>query len=262
MKKNKKTIIIASIIVLIILVIVIALIIRNSNNQEMQQEEQQAQTNSIEQEESFEEFKNNSIMYDEEATLAELKEEYNITGPDELYEIQTEYDGRKAIVVKAEINYKTAFAGLIKKSIPNFSELDSIYEENYPKGKGIWIDEASQEKIINYLNNTELLNNEYFVNDSGFLQVNKTDSETEMDKTLEEVINSDKLNLLSISGTSYMVDTVTGEIVRNPFEDLGHLQTYEYFENKNDRIIFITENINKELSEDEIFQSIIELLKI
>ena len=143
----------------------------------------------------------------------------------------------------------------------SFSEIDSCFEENYPKENGIWIDKTSQESIINYLNNTELLNNEYSVNDDGFLQVNKKDNETEIDATLEEIVNSNKLTIISISGTCYMVDPVTGEIVKNPFEDLDSTQTYEYFEYEDDKNIFVTENINKELTEDEIFESIIELIK-
>ena len=57
-----------------------------------------------------------------------------------------------------------------------------------------------------------------------------------------------------------MVDPVTGDIVRNPYEDLNSTQTYEYFEYEDDKIIFVTENINKELTEDEIFESIIKLI--
>ncbi len=253
---NKKKIIISiCIIALIILVIGLFFIIKNWNNQKEQSKE-----SNNNQEESFEEFKNKSIMYDEQADLEELKKEYNITGPNEIYEIQTEYDGRKAVVVKPEINYKTAFEGIIKESVPDFSEIDSYFEENYPKEDGIWIDENSQERIINYLNNTELLNNEYSINDDGFLQINKNENGTEMDKDIEEAINSDKLNVISISGTCYMVDPITGDIVRNPYEDLNSTQTYEYFEYEDDKIIFVTENINKELTEDEIFESIIKLI--
>ena len=253
---NKKKIIISiCIIALIILVIGLFFIIKNWNNQKEQSKE-----SNNNQEESFEEFKNNSIMYDEQANLDELKEEYKITGPDEIYEIQTEYDGRKAVVVKPEINYKVAFAEIIKKSVPELSEIDSCFEKNYPKEDGIWIDENSQERIINYLNNTESLNNEYSINDDGFLQINKNENGTEMDKDIEEAINSDKLNVISISGTCYMVDPITGDIVRNPYEDLNSTQTYEYFEYEDDKIIFVTENINKELTEDEIFESIIKLI--
>lgn len=252
MKKEKRIII--CIILLIVFGICLFLIAKNLNAKEVQEK-------NINNETIDEDLKNNSTMYDEEATLEELKKEYNITGSNELYEIQTEYDGRKAIVVKPEINYKVAFAGLIKNSIPDFSEIDSCFEENYPKNTGVWIDEDSREIIVSYLNNTELLNNNYSVNDSDFLQVNKSNNETELDKYVENAINLKGLNVISVSSTCYMVDPVTGDIVRNPFEDLDSIQTYEYFEYEDDRIIFVTENINKELTEDEIFESIIELIK-
>lgn len=251
MNKKKKIIIIISIIVLIIVLAIGGILIaktwnNNTNNQE---------------ENEMDEFRNTSIMYDENASLDELKEEYKITGPDELYEVQTEYDGRKAVVVKQEIDYKVAFAGMIKDDIPEFSEIDTIFNDNYPQGTGMWIDEKSRESILNYLNNTELLNNNYSVNDNGFLQVKKSENETNMDKDLENILNGDKLNILSISGTYYMVDPVTGEIVKNPFEDLDSTQTYDYVENGNDKIIFITENIDKKLTDDEIYESIVELIK-
>lgn len=254
MDKKKKIIILISIIVIIVLVIGGILIAKTWNNNDNNQNENTANN-------EMDDFKNTSVMYEEEPSLDELKEEYKITGPDELYEVQTEYDGRKAVVVKPEIDYKVAFAGMIKNDIPSFSEIDTIYEENYPQGSGVWIDEDARENFVNYLSNTKLLNNKYSVNDSGFLQVTKNENETNMDKDLENIINSDGLNILSISGICYMVDPVTGEIVKNPFEDLDGSQTYEYFENGNDRIIFVTENVDRELTQDEIFESIIELLK-
>lgn len=254
MDKKKKIIILISIIVIIVLVIGGILIAKTWDNNDNNQNENTANN-------EMDDFKNTSVMYEEEPSLDELKEEYKITGPDELYEVQTEYDGRKAVVVKPEIDYKVAFAGMIKNDIPSFSEIDTIYNDNYPQGSGVWIDEDARETFVNYLNDTKLLNNEYSVNDSGFLQTNKCDNETEMDKYLENIINEDKLNVISISGICYMVDPVTGEIVRNPFEDLDGSQTYEYFENENDRIIFVTENVDKELTQDEIFESLIELLK-
>ena len=250
MKSTKKIIICICIIVLLVALAIIGFFISKTwNNQE------KSNINEID------EFKSNSIMYDENANLQELKKEYKITGPDELYEIQTEYDGRKAVVIKPEINYKVAFAGLIKNDKPNFEQTDTIYNTNYPQENGIWIDKDNRNTIIEYLNNTELLNNEYLINENGFLQVNVTEKETEMDKVIEKEINSNQLTIISISGTCYMVDPVTGEIVRNPYEDLDNIQTYEYFENENDKIIFITENINKKLTNDEIFKSIIELVK-
>ncbi len=242
-------------LVVLILIIIVCFIINNLSKEE------EKQTEEMDTENEYSSFMNNSIMYKENATLKELKEEYNITGPDEIYEIQTEYDGRKAIVVKEDINYKVAFAGMIKNSIPDFSEIDSLFEEKYPKNQnGVWIEETNREIILNYLNNSELLKNEYSINENGFLKMQENDDETNLDKELKDILNSQNTYIISVSGICYMVDPVTGEIVKNPFEDLDHGQTYEYFENENDKIVFITENINKELTNDEILKSVISLI--
>ena len=247
MKKHKKIII--SIIGLIIILAIGYILIAKMRNSKTEDNNE------------IENFKNNSIMYKEEASLNDLKEEYKLTGPDEIYEIQTEYDGRKAVVIKPEIDYKVAFAGIIKNDIPSFEEIDTIYNENYPQQNGIWIDKDNRDKIIQHLNNTELLNNKYIVDETGYLKISQKANETDIDKKIEDAINSNKLNIISISGTCYMVDPVTGEIVKNPFEDLNSTQAYEYFETDNNKIIFITENIKKTLTEDEILESIIELIK-
>ena len=62
-------------------------------------------------EENNNEMKQSSTMYDENADIEDLKQEYKMTGSDELYEIQTEEDGRKVLYIKPDINYKVAFAG-------------------------------------------------------------------------------------------------------------------------------------------------------
>ena len=116
-------------------------------------------------ENNYENFKEESTMYDENATIDDLKEEYNIEGNSELYEIQTEYDGRKVLAIKASENYKVAFAGLIKKSKPTFEEATKIFEEQYPKQAGIWIEPESRQIILNYLNNN--LNSSYEIEENG-----------------------------------------------------------------------------------------------
>ena len=113
--------------------------------------------------ESNNEMKQSSTMYDENANLTDLKQEYKMTGSDDLYEIQTEEDGRKVLNIKPDINYKVAFAGMIKDTIPEFSEIDSIYEENYPTNSGIWVEENSREQIVNLFN--EYLDSEYEIVD-------------------------------------------------------------------------------------------------
>ena len=58
-----------------------------------------------------------------------------------------------------------------------------------------------------------------------------------------------------------MVDVVTGEIVENRYNDLEEYQTYEYFQDGDKIIIFISENLENRMTNDEIFDSLIELAK-
>lgn len=100
---------------------------------------------------TYNEMKQNSLMYNNTATVDDLKEEYGMSGNDDLYDVETEYDGRQVLKVKATENFKVAFAGLVngtKNSIENSSE---IFENEYPTENGIWIEKNSREKIENIL---------------------------------------------------------------------------------------------------------------
>ncbi len=242
---NKKILISICIIILIIVGVVVFLFTRK----------QPVPTK--ENEENSNEMKQSSTMYDENANLEDLKQEYKMTGSDELYEVQTEGDGRKVLNIKPDINYKVAFAGLMKSSIPDFKEIDSIYETNYPTENGIWVEENSREQIVNLFN--KYLSSEYEIID-GYLKIKNENTPSQNDKKLKEVINGDKQFILSISGVSYLVDTVSGNILDNPFEEFDKYQIYEYVEYEDNKIIFITENNKKALTDEEIFDSVLKLI--
>ena len=124
---KKKILIIIS--VLIILIIVGLLFIGSLNKQfEVY--------NNIETNNIYTELDKNEVQYQENTTVEDLKKQTSITGDDEIYEIQKEYDGRKVLTVKASIKYKVAFAGMIKKSAPKYDELDNILKQNLPKYAG------------------------------------------------------------------------------------------------------------------------------
>lgn len=186
------------------------------------------------------------LEQEEEIPIEELKEEFNATGADEIYEVQTEYDGRKVLAVKPSINYRVAFAGMIKKAKPEYSEVDKIYEENMPTENGIWIEKSSRDKILKLLNNNS--NDKYEITDDGYLKCNKK-------------IKGDKQYILCISGENYMVDTLNGDIVINPFEDLDSHQSYNYVKDNNKMIIFITNNLKKKLTDKEIVEDMLSLLE-
>ena len=59
----------------------------------------------------------------------------------------------------------------------------------------------------------------------------------------------------------YIVDDITGEILDYSFEDMDKYQTFEYFEDENKKIIFITENKSNQLKENEIIESLLNILE-
>lgn len=207
---------------------------------------------------AYNEMKQNSLMYNNTATVDELKEEYGMSGNDDLYDVQTEYDGRQVLKVKATENFKVAFAGLVngtKNSIENSSE---IFENEYPTENGIWIEKNSREKIEKYLN--ENMKSKYKINEKGYLTISEKKSSKE-DNEIEKIINGNKQYIIGISGTNYYIDALTGEAVDNPFEELDKYQTYAYCQDEDKMVIFITENKSKALQNSEIFESVLALMK-
>ena len=219
-------------------------------------------TNNIDTEvqEDYMDMKNNSIMYNDDASLENLKTEYNIIGENDLYEVNTESDGRKVINVKASINYKVAFAGIIKGAKPTFEDVNSLFEKNAPNKNGIWITLADRDKILNYFNNNEYLKYKYKIDDEGYLQIDDNKNPTDMDKKIEKIINGKNQYILDISSMYYMVDTVTGQIVDNPYNELSRYQPYEYVKDEGKMIIFISENKDNYMTENDIFSSLMNLI--
>ena len=74
------------------------------------------------------------------------------SGNDDLYDVETEYDGRQVLKVKATENFKVAFTGLVKGTKNSIENSSEIFESEYPTENGIWIEKNSREKIEKYLN--------------------------------------------------------------------------------------------------------------
>lgn len=249
MKNNKKVIAFIIIAFIIILIIIFAL---------FQHKKDKDKNNQIEAN-IIEEIDKNQIAYQENVTVDELKNEIGATGNTDIYEVQQEYDGRNIITVKANIKYKVAFAGMIKKSTPKMEELDEILNKNLPRENGIWVEEQSRDKILEMFNNDKV-NSKYVIDGDGYLKIQDKNSQNEIDKKLEKIINGNKQYILDISSVCYIVDEITGEILDYNFENMDKYQTYEYFEDNDRMIIFITQNKANLLTDADIFNSVIELL--
>ena len=111
---------------------------------------------------TYNEMKQNSLMYNNTATVDDLKEEYGMSGNDDLYDVETEYDGRQVLKVKATENFKVAFTGLVKGTKNSIENSSEIFESEYPTENGIWIEKNSREKIEKYLN--ENMKSKYKIN--------------------------------------------------------------------------------------------------
>ncbi len=245
-KKDRKNKVIIGIIIISIVIIlsIIFFIVDRKDKKE----------NSLEEnwENPYTEIDKNEIEYQENATIDELKEETGLTADSNLYEINTEYDGRKVLNIKTDIQYKVAFAGIIKGQAPTIEEIDTIMQENHPTENGIWIEKNSRTKLLELLK--ENTNSEYDINEKGYLIIKEKREQNDIDKNLERLINTNKQTIVTISNIYYEVDSVTGEIVEYPFEQLDNYQAYDQITSGDNTIIVITSNANQTLTNQEILR--------
>lgn len=245
--KNKKVIILVVLLIMFVAILVLLF------NKRIQKDNNQ---NNFEQ--YGEQVDKNQIEYQPDVTVEEIKNEIGATGNTDIYEVEQEYDGRNILAVKPSIKYKVAFSGMIKNAKPSMSELDNIMEEKLPHKTGIWVEEKSRDKILEIFNDGDV-NSKYLIDDDGYLKIDRKNNQNDNDKKIEKIIKGKKQYILDISSVCYIVDDITGEILDYNFENMDKYQTYEYFEDKDKYIVFITENSNNVLTNLEIFKSIINL---
>lgn len=245
--KNKKVIILVVLLIMFVAILVLLF------NKRIQKDNNQ---NNFEQ--YGEQVDKNQIEYQPDVTVEEIKNKIGATGNTDIYEVEQEYDGRNILAVKPSIKYKVAFAGMIKNAKPSMSELDNIMEEKLPHKTGIWVEEKSRDKILEIFNDGDV-NSKYLIDDDGYLKIDRKNNQNDNDKKIEKIIKGKKQYILDISSVCYIVDDITGEILDYNFENMDKYQTYEYFEDKDKYIVFVTENSTNVLTNLEIFESIIKL---
>ena len=250
MSKKKILIIVLVIVILLIIGIIVTISILNKGKDEDTNSE-----NITSPEVPDVEIDKNQVDYNNNATVNELKDFTGASGDSELYEVATEYDGRKVLKIKDNKQYDVAIAGIIKQGKPEFSEVETLKEKG-PNKTGIWVSEKSRTDFLNLLEGQT--NSQYSINDEGYLEIKDKSSQNEIDKKLESLISSDKQFAIDVSGTDYIIDSVTGEIVENPFEQLDAYQAFDYIANDGSYIIVVTTNKEKALQKSEILNSIIE----
>lgn len=250
MKKNKVILIIGSIMVLLVAVLIMVHVCIQNKENTQKKEEQEDWNN------PYTQIDKNEVSYQENASIDEIKQQMGLTADSNLYEINTEYDGRKVLNIKADIRYKVAFAGMIKKEAPKIEEIDSIIQEKHPTENGLWIEEGSRERFLALLKGNT--NAEYQINEKGYLEIKNNNQQNENDKNLERFIHADKKLLITIADQYYEVDHVTGEIVEYPFEKLDNYQTYDRIESDDNLLFVISSNSNGKLTNQTILEDLLQ----
>ena len=218
--------------------------------------------NEIKIDNSINEDKKNEIQYQKNASIEQIKNELGYTADSNLYRIDTEYDGRKVLNIKHELQFMVAFAGLIKTEDLKISDVEDIFNGNYPKKSGIWIEENNRKQIKEFINTNT--NSKYIINKEGYLEIEEQKEQNDKDIVLEKIINSNKTIVLSINSFYYEIDNVTGEINKYPFEQLDEYQSLDMIKNDNNILIVLSSNRNNKLTDkqisDELFIVLNEIL--
>lgn len=199
--------------------------------------------------------KENEISYQNDVSVGELKNETGLTGDDSIYQIDTEFDGRKVLNIKADIQYKVALAGVLQKDMPNYNDVDNVIQEALLTKNGIWVEESSREKFMNLLKT--ITESEYEISSDGFLNIINKENQNEYDKKIEKIINGEAQYIMQIADKYYELDTVTGEVVEYPYQRLDPYQTYDVVEDSNNRIYFLNTNSDNKISDEDIIKDVI-----
>lgn len=239
MKENKKKIIMFAVVIIIILIFISFLIIKEQSNKNTR----------------------NLIIENEESRniINELKEEVNASGNTNIYDVKSEYDGRKILQIKPNIQFETVLAGIIKGSMFTEEEIEILLEER-PKYNGIWISEKSKDVFLRILKENDIEN--FYIDDNGYLKLKQNNGNLkENNKIIENAIESSNLYIIDISGSSYVRDEISGQIVEYPFEKMAPYQILDIYNNENAIIIEITTNKDNKISSKEILEEILQNLK-
>lgn len=224
--KNRTIIILFVILLIVILGITIMV---SKQQKEQQQEEQQEQ-------------------------IEEIKNETGATADTNIYQVGTEYDGREMLEIKPEIQMQAVWAGIEKNGSPTEEETSTLWSSK-PTKTGIWISPDSRDTFLTILQDNAITN--FSINEEGYLYKEEA-SQNDMAKRIDEMINSNTIYIIDISGTCYIRDEMTGELVEYPFEKMDPYQVCEPYTYENTIIIEITTNSAGKLTNQEILSAIIQ----
>lgn len=248
--KNKKYIIIGLVVIVVILIVALIVFFSRKNNENVNNAETENVVN--------ENTENNTNIVDQNIEkqnpeeIESIKNEINATGNTDIYYVDEEYDGRKILQIKPDVQFDVDLAGIMKNSKPEENEINELVGKE-PTNNGVWISEQSREIFSNLLKNNNIT--DFNISDEGYLQINNSGN-NDMANKLVNMINSDRLYIINMTGTAYERDYISGEITEYPFEDMDPTQAIEPYQKDNKIILEITTNKMQRLSESEILDAV------
>ncbi len=251
--KNKKYIIIGLAIIVIILIVALVIFFSKKDNEYVNNMILVSENNV-----TNENAEDNTSIVDQDTSnqnveeIENMKNEINATGNTGIYYVDEEYDGRKILQVKPDVQFDVDLAGIIKNTIPEENEISELIEKA-PTDNGVWISEESRESFSTLLKNNNI--NDFTISDDGYLQINNSEN-NDMANKLINMINSNNLYIINITGIAYERDYISGEITEYPFEDMDPTQAVEPYQKDNKIILEVTTNKMQELTESEILDAI------
>ena len=237
--KNKKIIIPVVILVIVAIVLIIVTIYKVTNKEQNGNAIDSDIENTIQTEEKVEEIKN----------------ETGATADTNIYQVEKEYDGREVLEIKPSVQVQTVWAGIVKQAMPTIEEINEAWEKA-PNKSGVWISENSRSRFQEILNNVGVT--EFTIDEQGYLTTKTKNINKDYEK-LYEKLSDGKTYIIDISGTCYVRDDMTGEVVEYPFEQMDPEQIYEPYSSENYVIIEVTTNKAKKLTDSEILESIMNI---
>ena len=173
--------------IIIILIIGLVIFFSTRNNEESQPNNMISNSNT-DMNKTQQENSDNNTTPENAKEIESMKNEINATGTTDIYQIEEEYDGRKILQVKPNIQFDVDLAGIIKKSKPEENELSDLLRQA-PTKNGVWVSEQSRERFSELLRNNNIEN--FTISDEGYLQINNSNSE--LTRKIENMTKSDKL---------------------------------------------------------------------
>ncbi len=257
MKFNKK-IVIPIIILLVIVVIAIIFYIntRNKDNDsETDNNQVTTQDNAVEEQENIGEQDEveNTNSEEENERINSVKAQYGFTGDNSLYT-----ESNNELSIKPSIAYRTGLIGSIEQRMPTYAEIKNTKVDGEPTGTGIWVSPASRETFLNCINSVE---NSFEIDENGYLKI-KSGANSKYAQKINEIEQQSLLVIVDMTGIDYIVDVVTGDILKNEFEAMDPYQVYEYvdYEEANKSIIFLNSNQMNKLTNQEIIDTMMQVI--